>query len=331
MSKLRVVSFGLGPIGQAAARLALTKDSIEVVAAVDSDPAKAGADLGELLGLGSNGVPVEADLAAVLEKTEPDVALHCTSSFLPVVVEQLEELGRAGIHVVSSSEELLVPDLQRPEIAQQIDAAARTGGATVLGTGVNPGFVMDFMAVLSSAVCDEVRSVQCARVVDAGTRREPLQRKVGASLTTEEFAAQEKTGRFGHIGMRESVALVGRGLGLELDQIEQILAPVVAEREHVTQFLTVPAGGVAGIHNVGLGKRNGETIVELDLKMYVGAEDPRDEIHLTGSPDVHLSFAGGVPGDQATAAILVNWLPQVAAATPGLKTVLDLPAPRCVR
>ena len=254
MTKIRVVSFGLGPIGQAAARLALSKTEIEVVGAVDVDPGKVGKDLGELVGRENAGVAVEADAASVFERTRPDVVLHCTSSFLPVVVDQLTSIARAGVSIVSSSEELLVPDLQQPEIAAKIDEAARAGGATVLGTGVNPGFVMDFMAVIASAVCDEVHQVQCVRVVDAGTRREPLQRKVGASLTTAEFAEQEKTGRFGHIGMRESVALVGRGLGLELDDISQTLQPVVASEEHVTQFLTVPASNVAGIRNIGRGK-----------------------------------------------------------------------------
>ena len=185
--------------------------------------------------------------------------------------------------------------------------------------------------MVGSGVVHRVDSVRCVRVVDAGTRRLPLQRKVGASLTPEQFAEQEKTGRFGHIGMRESVALVGRALGFELDEIEQTLAPVIAEREHTTPHLTVPAGAVAGIHNVGIGRCRGETLVELDLSMYVGAAEPRDEVNLRGEPDLQLVFPGGVPGDPATAAVLVNSIPQVVAAAPGLATILDLPPPRVVR
>jgi 4-hydroxy-tetrahydrodipicolinate reductase len=154
---------------------------------------------------------------------------------------------------------------------------------------------------------------------------------VGASLSVEEFREQEKTGRFGHIGMRESVALLGRALGFGLDSITQRLEPVLATEERTTRFLTVPRGAVAGIHNVGQGARAGETLVELDLSMYVGAPEPRDEVFLHGSPDLHLRFLGGIPGDSATAAILVNSVPQVVAAAPGLVTVLDLPPPRLVR
>jgi 4-hydroxy-tetrahydrodipicolinate reductase len=190
---------------------------------------------------------------------------------------------------------------------------------------------MDFMAVVASAVCTSVESVRCVRVVDAATRRLPLQRKVGAGLTREAFAEQQKTGRFGHVGMRESVALIGRGLGLALDSITQTLAPVLADDVHTTPFLTVQRGQVAGIHNIGVGRRGDDVLVTLELSMYVGAPQPRDEVILVGTPDVHLRFQGGIPGDAATAAILVNSLPQVVAAAPGLKTVLDLPPPRLVR
>lgn len=175
MTALRVVSFGLGPIGQAAARLALTKKTIQLVGAIDVDPQKVGKDLGELLELGDRtGIVVEADAEAALRRLDPDVILHCTSSFLPMVQDQLLLAARAGVNVVSSTEELLVPDHQNPALAREVDQAAQKAGITVLGTGVNPGFAMDFMAAVSSAVCYEVESVRCVRVVDAGTRRLPL-------------------------------------------------------------------------------------------------------------------------------------------------------------
>jgi hypothetical protein len=329
MQKLRVVSYGLGPIGIRAALLALRRDSLELVGAIDTAADKVGRDIAELLGLAApTGIRVESDARAALSRLAPDAVIHCTSSFLPAVQAQLLEVARLGIDVVSSTEEMLVPDLQHPELARELDEAARAAGATLVGTGVNPGFVMDFMALIASAVCLRVERVRCVRVVDAGTRRLPLQRKVGAGLSAEAFAERASGGGFGHIGLRESVALVSRGLGLEVDTIEQSLAPVIAERQQVTPFLTVDPGQVAGIRNIGLGKRGSETLVELDLAMYVGAADPHDEIRLEGEPRVHLRFEGGVPGDQATAAILVNTLPSVVAASPGLKTVLDLAPPR---
>ena len=257
--------------------------------------------------------------------------LHCTSSFMPVVKDQLLLAAKCGVDVVSSTEELLVPEMQHKDIAKEIDAAAVKGGISVLGTGVNPGYAMDFVAIVASAVTFDVTGVQCTRVVDAGTRRLPLQKKVGAGLSVAEFEAQMATGRFGHIGMRESVALVSKALGFQVDAIEQTVEPVLATEKRVTKFLTVEKGQVAGIRNHGYGKKGGTTIVHLDLSMYVGAPDPRDEVVLQSTPPVHLKFHGGIAGDQATAAILVNNLHGVAAASPGLKTVLDVAPPRLCR
>jgi 4-hydroxy-tetrahydrodipicolinate reductase len=190
---------------------------------------------------------------------------------------------------------------------------------------------MDFVAVVASAVTFDVQSVECTRVVDAGTRRLPLQKKVGAGLGKPEFDAQMATGRFGHIGMRESVALLARALGFEVDAIDQTVEPVLATETRRTPFLTVERGQVAGIRNHGYGRIAGRTVVHLDLSMFVGAPEPRDEVVLHSTPPVHLRFLGGIAGDQATAAILVNNVPGVVAATPGLKTVLDVAPPRLVR
>jgi 4-hydroxy-tetrahydrodipicolinate reductase len=329
---LRVLPVGLGPIGLATVRLALSRRSLQVVGAVDLDPAKAGADLATLLELPQpTGVTVTGDLAEALSRLRPDAVLLCTSSFLPAVRDDLIRCCRAGVDVVSSCEELLLPELQHPALAQEIDEAARAGGATILGTGVNPGFVLDFVPVIASAVAYEVRRVVGLRVVDAGKRRLPLQRKVGAGLTAEEFAARVAAGTLGHIGLRESVALVGRALGLAVDEVTQTVEPVIAGEERRTAFLTVPAGAVAGIRNRGFGRSRGATVIELDLQMYVGAPDPRDEVTLEGDPPVHLRFDGGIQGDSATAAILVNSTRQVVEAAPGLKTILDVAPPRLAR
>ncbi len=332
MNKLRVVAFGLGPIGLAAARLALQKTTLEVVGAVDVDPNKVGKDLGDLLEFGrKTGIVVEPDAKAALQRLKPHAILHCTSSFMPVVKDQLLLAAACGVNVVSSTEELLVPGFQHKALAAELHAAAEKGGVTILGTGVNPGFAMDYIAAVASAVTFDVKGVKCVREVDAGTRRLPLQKKVGAGLTAAQFEAQLATGRFGHIGMRESVALLGEALGFPIDQIEQTVEPVIATEDRKTPFLTVQKGQVAGIRNHGYGKVKGGTVLHLDLAMYVGAPDPRDEIVLDSTPPVHLKFHGGIAGDQATAAILVNSLHSAVSAQPGLRTVLDVAPPRLCR
>ena len=332
MPALRVVSFGLGPIGLAAARLLLQKSSLQLVGAIDVDPAKAGKDLAELLEIEKpTSIVVEADAEAALRRLAPDVVLHCTSSFLPAVRDQLLLAAKCGADVVSSTEELLLPEFQHAALALEIDAAAQAAGVSILGTGVNPGYAMDFLAVVASAATFDVKAVTCTRIVDAATRRLPLQRKVGAGLTKSEFNKEMGTGKFGHIGMRESVALVARGLDLQVDRIEQTVEPVFAAEDHKTPFLTVKEGQVAGIRNHGYGFVGKHAIVHLDLAMYVGAPDPRDEVVLDSVPPIHLKFIGGIAGDQATAALLVNNVHGVAASKPGLRSVLDTPPPRLCR
>jgi 4-hydroxy-tetrahydrodipicolinate reductase len=190
---------------------------------------------------------------------------------------------------------------------------------------------MDTLAVVATAACHSVEKVECRRVVDAATRRLPLQRKVGAGMTEEAFRRELATGRFGHIGLRESIALVGRACGWALDPITQSVEPVIAERDETTPFLVVRKGQVAGIWNRGSGREGGRLRVEMDLRMFVGAADPVDEVRVTGEPAMHLRIEGGTPGDVATSALLVNMLPRVVAARPGLVTMLDLPLPGIVR
>jgi 4-hydroxy-tetrahydrodipicolinate reductase len=246
------------------------------------------------------------------------------------VTDQLELCIRAGANVASSTEELLFPYDRHPELSARIDGLARNHGVTVLGTGVNPGYVMDSLALMATGVCREVRRMKIERVVDASRRRLPLQRKVGAGLTPEAFEQRKRAGAFGHIGLRESLLLVAAGLGWPLERVEERLDPVIADGEVETPHLRVRAGQVAGIHHTVRGYRNGDEAIALDLKMYVGATEPRDAIRVDGDPPIDLVIRGGVFGDTATVATLINAVPAVVSAEPGLTTVMDLPLPRAL-
>lgn len=329
MKSIKVVQYGLGPIGCAAARAILEKKGLELVGAVDIAPEKTGKDLAEIIGMsGKLGIRVSADAGALFKKTRPDAAVHTTRSFFRDVYPQLEEAARAGINVVSSTEELLYPQLRNPKLAARLDRVARRSGATLLGTGVNPGFVMDTLALVLSGVAREVRSIRITRRVDASTRRMPLQRKVGAGMSVSEFRAQVKAGKLGHIGLLESMALVAAGLGWKLDTMREKVEPVVAESPRRTKFFRVAKGEVCGLKHSAAGLRNGRTLIAMDLRMYIGAENPQDAIEIDGDPPLHLFIQGGVAGDVATVASLINAIPRVVEAEPGLKTMLDLPIPR---
>lgn len=320
LQPISVVQYGLGPIGAEIARLLLTKSWVRFAGAVDIDPAKVGRDAGEVIGLGRNlGVKVTPSIEG-----KADVVVHSTGSRLRDVKEQLLTLLGTGSHVVSTCEELSFP--LDTAIREELQRVARANNVTLLGTGVNPGFVMDKLPLTLTSVCQSVESIEVNRVVDASQRREPLQRKVGAGMTREQFNARVQEGKIKHMGLRESLFMIANGLGLELDEVsdEQIL-PVMAEERVITKYLQVEPGQVAGVHQVIRGQKSGKLRLSLDIRMYVGARDPRDEVIVKGTPDLKMRIEGGVHGDRATAAIAVNAIPRVVAARPGVLTMDDIP------
>jgi 4-hydroxy-tetrahydrodipicolinate reductase len=324
--KIRVLQYGVGPIGASIVRLMRQKAPLEIVGAIDKDPAKAGRDLGEVAGASDApwGVTIDADSAKLLAKPV-DVVIHSTSSYLPDVIGQLLECLGAGCCVVSTCEELAYPYRKYPDLSAQLDAAAKEEGVALVGTGVNPGFVMDKLVLTLSAVSQRVEWAKAVRVVDASKRRLPLQKKIGAGMTPEEFRAQVSAGVIKHHGLPESIAMVADGLGFELDDISETIEPVIAEEPVKTEFLEVARGQVAGVHQVARGTDGGKEKIYMELKMFVGAKDSADSIELKGDPNLALTIPGGTHGDVATAAVVVNAIPSILAAQSGLRTARDLP------
>ncbi len=319
MQPVTVAQYGIGPIGAEITRLLLTKPWVKLVAAVDIDPAKVGKDVGPIIGLDREvGVKVTSQL-----NVKADVVCHSTGSRLRDVSAQLKALLERGSHVVSTCEELSFP-LDR-EIREELQKTARAANVTLLGTGVNPGFVMDKLPLTLTSVCQRVDRLTIIRVQNASTRREPLQRKVGAGMTVEQFRTAVASGKIKHMGLRESLMLVGNGMGAEFEEVtDEKIEPIVAEREVVTQYLKVAPGQVAGVHQTIEGR--GKIAVSLELKMFVGAEaTAADRVIVKGIPDLEMEIKGGVHGDRATAAMVVNSIPRVIAARPGVLTMDDIP------
>ena len=327
-----VVQYGLGPIGLECVRTLLREDGstpCRLVGAVDIDPEKVGRDVAELAGLGRRtGIVVSEDADLVLREAKPTTVLHTAGSALEAIHEQIEVCVRAGAHVVSSAEELLFPFVRHPDLSARLDELAREHGVVILGTGVNPGYVMDTLALMATGVCREVRALEIERVVDASQRRLPLQRKIGAGLSAETFADRKSSGTIGHAGLRESLLFVADGLGWKLDRVEEDLEPVIARRRVETPDLSVEPGQVAGVHHTAAGTIDGRQVLTLDLQMYVGAGDPHDAIRVEGDPPIDLLIRGGVFGDTATVAALLNAVPLLRQARPGLRTMKDRPVPR---
>jgi 4-hydroxy-tetrahydrodipicolinate reductase len=324
--RIRAIQYGIGPIGASIVKLLREKQAIEIVGAIDNDPAKIGKDLGEVVGASDApwGIKVSGDARGVLEQSA-DVVMHTTSSSLPKVMEQLLACVDVGSCVVSTCEELSYPYRTHPELAAKLDHAAKESGVALVGTGVNPGFVMDKLVITLAGVSQRIEHAKALRVVDASKRRLPLQKKIGAGMSVEEFRAKVKEGVIKHVGLPESVAMVADSLGLAVDQITESIEPKVATERVQTEFLTVEAGQAAGVHQIARGLADGKELIYMELQMYVGAKDPADTVELTGHPNISLVIPGGSHGDIATASVAVNSIPAILEAPSGLRTSRDLP------
>jgi len=326
--QIKIAQFGLGPIGLESLKLAATKPWASIVGGVDLDPAKVGKDLGALAGVEAlRGLPVCATVEDLLGRAQLDVVLHTTVSKFKDAFVQLEPLARRGVSVVSTCEQLIFPQLKERELAAKLDKMCQESGARIVGAGVNPGFVMDVLPLCLTGVSRQVRHIRIERVVNASTRRGPLQKKIGSGLPSGEFRRLFEAGHLGHAGLKESLALIAHSLGWSLEEITETGEAVLAERDIRTRFVEVKRGLTCGLHQHAEGKVKGQTVLVLDLKMYLEAPNPRDVIQIEGDPPLTVALEGGVAGDSATVGSLVNTARRIRQAPPGLRLPTELALP----
>jgi len=331
--EVRVLIYGVGAIGSRIARLVLKKKGFEIVGAVDVSPDKMGRDLGEVIGIGRElGVVVSEDAEKTLSSVKADVAVHATSSFLKTVYPQIASIVEHGVNVVSTCEELAYPYIADASLAASLDSLAKKHGVTVLGTGINPGFLMDTLPIVLSGVCQEIESIRVERVIDAAKRRLPFQKKIGAGLSPQEFDEKIKEGRItGHVGLEQSVSMIADALKLDLEEVKvDPVRPVIAEKPVESREIKVEKGMVAGLTQTAYGLISGKPFITLVFKAYIGAKEEYDSIRIEGTPRINQRITPCVHGDLATAAVVVNSIPKVIKAPPGLKTMKDLPLPSAV-
>ena len=325
---IRVMHIGLGPIGVGVVRQVAERKGFRIVGAADIDPAKAGRDLGQVAGLGRRlRVTVSGDVKKAIKAARPDVVVLCTSSSLRRVLPQIEEILKLRVPIVSTTEELAYPTRGNLKYARVIHQLAKKSRVAVLGTGVNPGFVMDALPIMLTGVCERVQALRIDRVQDARIRRLPFQQKIGAGLTRAQFQQKVDDGSVRHVGLAESVSMIADALGWKLDRITDEIQPRMATETVASEFLAVDAGFVCGIVQDGIGYRDGVPVITLHMEAYLGAPESFDSVEITGSPALKMKIEGGVHGDIATASIVVNSLARILQVAPGLHTMRDMPVP----
>jgi len=325
---IRVMHFGLGPIGAAIVRQVAERKGFRIIGGIDIDPAKVGRDLGEVAGVGrALKVKVSDDAKKAIKSGKPDVVVLCTSSSLKKVMPQIEQILKLKVPIVSTTEELAYPTRANLKYARTVHQMAKKAKAAVLGTGVNPGFVMDALPITLTGVCERVEAIRVDRIQDARIRRLPFQQKIGAGLTREQFQKKVDDASVRHVGLTESISMIADALGWKLDRITDEIQPKIATETVASEFLAVDPGYVCGIVQDGVGYRNGKPVITLHMEAYLGAPESYDGVEITGSPTIKMKIAGGVHGDVATASIVVNSLAKILDVPPGLHTMRDMPIP----
>jgi hypothetical protein len=330
--KIKIIQYGLGPIGLKITQHLMEKDNFVIVGAIDADPQKAGTDVGELADLSKPlGVLVRADSKLVLNQNKADIVILTTTSNLEDIYPQISEIISYGVNVVSTCEELSYPWITNPEISKKIDEEAKANNVSVLGTGVNPGFLMDFLPMVTTGICRSVKKIKVERYQNAQFRRLPFQKKIGAGLSVEQFREKVKEKTLRHVGLTESMHMIASKLGWRLTGTEDIVEPVITNQRVTTPKLTIEPGNAIGVNQVGKGYIDNKEVIALIFRAVIGEADPHDTIFIDGDPKIEMTIKDGVNGDTATCSITVNAIPVVVNTYPGLKTMADIEPISCFR
>ena len=328
--KVKVVLYGVGAVGSLIAKFLLNKEGVDIVGAIDIAKDKVGKDLGEVLGIERKlKINVSSDIDFVLSKVKADIAIHTTSSFLKDTYPQIASIIKHGVKVISTCEELSYPYYSEPEVAKELGALARKCNATVLGTGINPGFLMDTLVITLTAVCQKIEKIEAVRVMNAATRRLPFQKKIGAGLTVKEFQQKIKDKQItGHVGLKQSIAMIADALAWKLDKITaEPVESIITKKPVESKNIKVKAGEVAGLRQKAKGVMKNRQVIVLDFQAHIGAEEEYDAITIKGVPNVKQKIKPCIHGDIGTIAMVVNSIPKVINAPAGLFTMKDLPLP----
>lgn len=333
---VKVIIWGLGAMGGGIVDMLLKKKGVEIVGAVGRG-AKIGRSMYDYIKTEKGNRP-DVKIGAfedVIKEKAADVVVICTDSFTKNAFDKIKYCLEKKINVVSSAEEMAYPKAKEPELTKEMDRIAKANGATVLGTGINPGLMMDLLVVAFTGACEEVEHITARRVNSLSPFGPAVMEEQGIGITVDEFNNGVKTGKLaGHVGFAESIGLITEAIGWKLSDFKQSMEPIVTEVDRKSPYGFAKAGDVAGCSMKGYGYVNGELKIEMDhpqqIEPQLAGIDTGDYIIIKGKPNVNMANKPEIPGGIGTIAMCVNMIPHVINSRPGLKTMIDLPVPRAI-
>ena len=334
---VKIAIWGFGAMGSGMARMLLTKKGIEVVGVCDRDEKRVGKDMYEVLGIergDKKEVIISENIDEVLDQ-DVDLCLLATDSYTAKAFPRLKLALEKKVNVISTAEEMAFPQAQNPELAIEIDRIAKENGVSVLGTGINPGMIMDLLVVCLTGCMTEVEHIEAKRVNSLSPFGPAVMEEQGVGIPVDEFNKGVEDGTMaGHVGFAESIAMIGDAIGWEVEKFEQQMKPIITNVDRTSPYGFAAAGDVAGVNMTGQGYVDGEVKIDMIHPQQIEPEMEGtftgDYIKIKGSPEVNMSINPEVDGGIGTIAMCVNMIPQVINSHPGLKTMLDLPVPRAI-
>ncbi|MGE4572031.1 MAG: 2,4-diaminopentanoate dehydrogenase [Candidatus Izemoplasmatales bacterium] len=336
--KVKIVIWGFGAMGSGMAKMILKKQGFDIVGICDLYDKIVGKSMFEVLNLENNqdhDVIISNDIDDILTNQKPDLVLLATDSFTKGAYPKIKKIIEHGVNVISTAEEMSYPLANQPELAKEMDELAKKNKVTVLGTGVNPGMMMDLLAVCMSGVMEEVDDMEISRINSLSPFGKTVMEEQGVGLSVEEFNDKLNKGQMaGHVGFKESVYMIAHALGLEIDHFEQSMKAIVTDIDRKSPYGFAKKGDVCGVEMSAKAILNNGKVIHMYHPQQIEPEmvgvSTGDYIKIKGKPAINLANSPEVEGGIGTISICVNMIPQVLNAHPGLKTMIDLPVPRAI-
>jgi len=336
MDNIKVIIWGYGAMGRGMADMLMDKKGVDIVGVIDLDKTIVGKPFNHVIGRpGMPGVCIRSDAMKVLSEQKADVVLLATDSFVKGAFDKIMTVVSYGMNVISTAEEMAYPKAGYPEESKAMDEAAKANGVSVLGTGINPGFIMDLLVVALSGVMKDVTKIEAGRVNSLSPFGPAVMHEQGVGLTPEQYVNRKADGTLaGHVGFRESVHMIADALGIPIDRFESEMEPIITDKDRKSLYGQAKAGTLAGIRMTGRGISKGKTVIDMvhpqQIEPQVAGIATEDTIRLSGHPSVNMSISPEIDGGLGTIAMCVNMIPHVINARPGLRTMIDLPVPRAI-
>ncbi|MCC2865759.1 2,4-diaminopentanoate dehydrogenase [Ihubacter massiliensis] len=336
MKNVKVIIWGLGAMGGGMADLLLKKKGVDIVG-VAGRGAKIGKSMYDYIQTERGDRP-DVLIGApedVIKEGAADVVLCCTDSFVKTAFDRLRFVLERKINVVSSAEEMAYPKAQSPQEAAELDRIAKENGVSIVGTGINPGLIMDLLVVTMTGCCEEVEHIVSRRVNSLSPFGPAVMEEQGIGITKEEFLDGVKTGKLsGHVGFHESIHMIADAIGWDVEKVTQSMDPIMTDVDRKSPYGFAKAGNVAGCAMKGQGYVDGELKIEMDHPQQIEPEQvgvqTGDYVIIKGTPNINMVNSPEVPGGIGTIAMCVNMIPHIINARPGLHTMIDLPVPRVI-